>query len=68
MRSGARKRLAALIHAVILAAIIYLAAPLVEDIAFAALAGVLLPPCAWWRQLRWPPSPARRKATAPSWP
>ncbi|CRK52119.1 Transporter [Rhodococcus sp. RD6.2] len=42
VRSGARTRLAALTHAGILAAIVYLAAGLVADIPLAALAGVLL--------------------------
>lgn len=42
VRSGAGSRLAALIHAAVLAAIIYTAAPLVEQIPVAALAGVLL--------------------------
>ncbi|MEV6071164.1 SulP family inorganic anion transporter [Nocardia sp. NPDC052001] len=42
VRSGARTRLAALFHAVVLATIIYLAAGLVADIPLAALAGVLL--------------------------
>ncbi|MEU5409882.1 SulP family inorganic anion transporter [Nocardia asteroides] len=42
VRSGARTRLAALIHATILAGIVYLAAGLVADIPIAALAGVLL--------------------------
>lgn len=42
VRSGARTRLAALIHATILAEIVYLAAGLVADIPIAALAGVLL--------------------------
>jgi sulfate permease, SulP family len=42
VRSGAGSRLAALIHAAVLAAIIYTAAPLVERIPVAALAGVLL--------------------------
>ncbi|MFD6268759.1 SulP family inorganic anion transporter [Nocardia asteroides] len=42
VRSGARTRLAALIHAAILAGIVYLAAGLVADIPIAALAGVLL--------------------------
>jgi len=42
VRSGARTRLAALTHAVILAAIMYSAAGLVADIPLAALAGVLL--------------------------
>ncbi|MBY4210524.1 SulP family inorganic anion transporter [Rhodococcus fascians] len=42
VRSGARTRLAALTHAVILAVIMYSAAGLVADIPLAALAGVLL--------------------------
>lgn len=42
VRSGARTRLAALTHAVILAAIVYLAAGFVAQIPLAALAGVLL--------------------------
>ncbi|WP_032377493.1 SulP family inorganic anion transporter [Rhodococcoides fascians] len=42
VRSGARTRLAALTHAVILAAIMYSAAGLVAHIPLAALAGVLL--------------------------
>ena len=42
VRSGARTRLAALTHALILAAIMYAAAGLVADIPLAALAGVLL--------------------------
>ncbi|MGY2062643.1 SulP family inorganic anion transporter, partial [Nocardia gipuzkoensis] len=42
VRSGARSRLAAFTHAIVLAAIVYLAAPLVADIPLAALAGVLL--------------------------
>ncbi|GEM32604.1 sulfate permease [Nocardia neocaledoniensis NBRC 108232] len=42
VRSGARTRLAALTHAVILAGIVYLGAGLVADIPIAALAGVLL--------------------------
>lgn len=42
VRSGARTRLAALIHAVVLAGIVYLAASLVAQIPVAALAGVLL--------------------------
>lgn len=42
VRSGARTRLAALTHAFILAAIVYLAAGLVAEIPLAALAGVLL--------------------------
>ncbi|GAA3965277.1 SulP family inorganic anion transporter [Thermobifida alba] len=42
VRSGASSRLAALTHALILAGIVYAAAPLVERIPLAALAGVLL--------------------------
>ncbi|TDD61494.1 SulP family inorganic anion transporter [Kribbella antibiotica] len=42
VRSGAGSRLAALVHAALLAAIIYTAAPLVGRIPLAALAGVLL--------------------------
>ncbi|MFK4084848.1 SulP family inorganic anion transporter [Kribbella sp. NPDC020789] len=42
VRSGAGSRLAALIHAALLAAIVYAAAPLVGRIPLAALAGVLL--------------------------
>ncbi|MFI7704904.1 SulP family inorganic anion transporter [Nonomuraea sp. NPDC049480] len=42
VRSGARSRLAALSHAVILAGIVYTAAGLVSKIPLAALAGVLL--------------------------
>ncbi|CAG7639857.1 SulP family inorganic anion transporter [Rhodococcus opacus] len=42
VRSGARTRLAALTHAIILAGIVYLAAGLVAEIPLAALAGVLL--------------------------
>jgi sulfate permease, SulP family len=42
VRSGARTRLAALTHALILAAIVYMAAGLVAEIPLAALAGVLL--------------------------
>ncbi|WP_426374909.1 SulP family inorganic anion transporter [Rhodococcoides fascians] len=42
VRSGARTRLAALTHAMILAVIMYSAAGLVADIPLAALAGVLL--------------------------
>ncbi|MEV0063098.1 SulP family inorganic anion transporter [Nocardia sp. NPDC050718] len=42
VRSGARTRLAALFHAVVLAAIVYLASGPVADIPIAALAGVLL--------------------------
>ncbi|MCZ4558718.1 SulP family inorganic anion transporter [Rhodococcus maanshanensis] len=42
VRSGARTRLAALTHALILAAIVYTAAGLVAEIPLAALAGVLL--------------------------
>ena len=42
VRSGASSRLAAITHALVLAGIVYLAAPLVERIPLAALAGVLL--------------------------
>ncbi|WP_427889184.1 SulP family inorganic anion transporter [Kribbella sp. GL6] len=42
VRSGAGSRLAALVHAVVLAVIVYTAAPLVAHIPLAALAGVLL--------------------------
>src|SRR5574340_838857 len=42
VRAGARTRLAALTHAVILAGIVYFAASLVAEIPLAALAGVLL--------------------------
>ncbi|MBH0781692.1 SulP family inorganic anion transporter [Nocardia bovistercoris] len=42
LRAGARTRLAALTHTLVLAAIIYLGAGLVADIPLAALAGVLL--------------------------
>ncbi|MFE3055949.1 SulP family inorganic anion transporter [Nocardia sp. NPDC059239] len=42
VRSGGRTRLAALTHAIVLAAIVFLAAPLVGQIPLAALAGVLL--------------------------
>ncbi|KQY31614.1 SulP family inorganic anion transporter [Nocardia sp. Root136] len=42
VRSGARTRLAALTHAVVLAGIVYFASGLVSDIPIAALAGVLL--------------------------
>jgi sulfate permease, SulP family len=42
VRSGAGSRLAALVHAAVLAAIVYTAAPLVGRIPLAALAGVLL--------------------------
>jgi sulfate permease, SulP family len=42
VRSGAGSRLAALVHAVLLAAIVFAAAPLVGRIPLAALAGVLL--------------------------
>ncbi|MFG1813452.1 SulP family inorganic anion transporter [Kribbella sp. NPDC049174] len=42
VRSGAGSRLAALVHAALLAAIIYTAAPLVGRIPLAALAGVLI--------------------------
>ncbi|WP_112237516.1 SulP family inorganic anion transporter [Kribbella monticola] len=42
VRTGAGSRLAALVHAAVLAAIVYTAAPLVGRIPLAALAGVLL--------------------------
>ncbi|MFD3429812.1 SulP family inorganic anion transporter [Nocardia fluminea] len=42
VRSGARTRLAALTHAVVLAGIVYFVSELVSDIPIAALAGVLL--------------------------
>ncbi|MFF2543112.1 SulP family inorganic anion transporter [Kitasatospora sp. NPDC058063] len=42
VRSGAASRLAALVHAVVLAVVVFAAAPLVEDIPLAALAGVLI--------------------------
>jgi SulP family sulfate permease len=42
VRAGARSRLAALSHALVLAAIVFAAAPLVGTIPIAALAGVLL--------------------------
>ncbi|MFB7737174.1 SulP family inorganic anion transporter [Streptomyces sp. NPDC056112] len=42
VRTGARSRLAALIHAAVLAVIVFAAAPLVSKIPLAALAGVLL--------------------------
>jgi SulP family sulfate permease len=42
VRAGARSRLAALTHALVLAAIVFTAAPLVAMIPIAALAGVLL--------------------------
>ncbi|MGW3100633.1 SulP family inorganic anion transporter [Streptomyces sp. NPDC001100] len=42
VRTGAGSRLAALVHAAILAAIVFAAAPLVSKIPLAALAGVLL--------------------------
>ncbi|GAA0654038.1 SulP family inorganic anion transporter [Kitasatospora atroaurantiaca] len=42
VRSGAASRLAALIHAVVLAAVVFAAAPLVSGIPLAALAGVLI--------------------------
>ncbi|MFE7761023.1 SulP family inorganic anion transporter [Streptomyces sp. NPDC057438] len=42
VRTGARSRLASLIHAVVLAVIVFAAAPLVSKIPLAALAGVLL--------------------------
>ncbi|WP_037303661.1 SulP family inorganic anion transporter [Amycolatopsis orientalis] len=42
VRAGARSRLAALTHALVLAVIVFAAAPLVAEIPIAALAGVLL--------------------------
>lgn len=42
VRAGARTRMAAVLHAVVLAAVIYAAGPLVSRIPLAALAGVLL--------------------------
>ncbi|GAA2244599.1 SulP family inorganic anion transporter [Rarobacter faecitabidus] len=42
VRSGARTRLAAVVHALGLVAVVYLAAPLVSRIPLAALAGVLM--------------------------
>ncbi|MEZ7005174.1 SulP family inorganic anion transporter [Streptomyces sp. AD55] len=42
VRTGARSRLAALVHAAVLAVIVFTAAPLVSRIPLAALAGVLL--------------------------
>ncbi|TDO30011.1 SulP family sulfate permease [Kribbella sp. VKM Ac-2527] len=45
VRSGAGSRLAALVHAGLLAVIVYTAAPLVGRIPLAALAGVLLATC-----------------------
>lgn len=42
VRSGARSRLAAITHAVVLLAVVYLASGLVEQIPLAALAGVLM--------------------------
>ncbi|MFD5432952.1 SulP family inorganic anion transporter [Kitasatospora sp. NPDC127067] len=42
VRSGAASPLAALVHAVVLAVVVFAAAPLVEDIPLAALAGVLI--------------------------
>lgn len=42
VRSGAKTRLAALFHAVVLLAVVYLAASLVGEIPLAALAGVLM--------------------------
>ncbi|RSD11816.1 SulP family inorganic anion transporter [Amycolatopsis eburnea] len=42
VRSGARTRLAAVVHALVILAVIYAAAPLVSRIPLAALAGVLL--------------------------
>lgn len=42
VRSGARTRLAAIVHALALIGVVYLAAPLVSGIPLAALAGVLM--------------------------
>ncbi|MGW7444076.1 SulP family inorganic anion transporter, partial [Kitasatospora sp. NPDC054795] len=42
VRSGAASRLAALVHAAVLAVVVFAAAPLVESIPLAALAGVLI--------------------------
>ncbi|MFD5560530.1 SulP family inorganic anion transporter [Kitasatospora griseola] len=42
VRSGAVSRLAALVHAAVLAVVVFAAAPLVADIPLAALAGVLI--------------------------
>ncbi|WP_030274283.1 SulP family inorganic anion transporter [Streptomyces sp. NRRL B-24484] len=42
VRSGAASRLAALVHAAVLAVVVFAAAPLVEGIPLAALAGVLI--------------------------
>ncbi|MGW3044000.1 SulP family inorganic anion transporter [Kitasatospora sp. NPDC001159] len=42
VRSGAASRLAALVHAAVLAVVVFVAAPLVESIPLAALAGVLI--------------------------
>ncbi|WP_448060463.1 SulP family inorganic anion transporter [Cellulomonas hominis] len=42
VRAGARTRLSALLHAVVLAGVVYVAAPLVAHIPLSALAGVLL--------------------------
>ncbi|WP_033355642.1 SulP family inorganic anion transporter [Kitasatospora aureofaciens] len=42
VRSGAASRLAALVHAAVLAAVVFAAAPLVSGIPLAALAGVLI--------------------------
>jgi SulP family sulfate permease len=42
VRSGGRSRLAAVVHALVLLGVVYLAAPLVAEIPLAALAGVLM--------------------------
>lgn len=42
VRSGGRSRLAAIVHALVLVGVVYLAAPLVAQIPLAALAGVLM--------------------------
>lgn len=42
VRSGGRSRLAAIVHALVLLGVVYLAAPLVSQIPLAALAGVLM--------------------------
>jgi len=42
VRTGARTRLSALVHALVLAAVVYAAAPLVSRIPLSALAGVLI--------------------------
>ncbi|WP_332643507.1 SulP family inorganic anion transporter [Aeromicrobium sp.] len=45
VRAGARSRLAAITHSVVLVVVIFAAAPLVSDIPLAALAGVLFATC-----------------------